>query len=800
MNKEPILALLFLSSIRNEVIKITVEELDIIVYASIEQALKEFKKLYPEIKGQIDKITDTFNKSEFKAQIANFDIKNLQNEALKARKKVQEIFDPEDTSGMKIHLSTENISNTIDDKNIEVPKYKNTKLDEMYQAWGRGEIDFAEIKKYKAELEGVKNTSVTPKVDTSIWESIKEKIHQVKVYFEEFKSNINQPEGSKQLDLIRYKISEIEEKLENAKQGKIHLNTEEIIKAEAELERLQEKKNKLENSGQGGNAFSGIFSSVKSAIPKVIPSMEKVNGISIKIKNSFSQMGSGIKSGFGHILKYAGALLSLRGIYSILSGSARSWLSSQNEGAQQLSANIDYLKYAMGSVLAPIIQYVTNLVYQLMKALQSVVYAFSGINIFAKATASSMKKASGGAKSASKSLASVHSEISNVSDNKSGGSGGNTPDMDLSKMSDTSNSILDAIKNGNWYEVGSLIGEKINESMEKIPWDKIQNTARKIGKGIAEFLNGFIATTNWNKVGYTFAQGLNTAIYFGYEFITNFNWKQFGTAIGRFVNGTFDNIDFATAGKGFGEGIKGIFNSISSFIEEVDWAKIVKDAETFILNVDWTGIARSIFQAIGAGFGACASLIGQALYDVLYQIGKYFQYWVDYSRSIGGNIVDGLLAGILYGIGAIATWIYNNIFLPFINGFKNAFKIHSPSQVMYELGVFIIQGVLNGISSLVEKILEIWNNLRNKVVEIVTNTKDKVNNKVQEMKDSVVTKFNDLKTKALEKITNLKNTTINTFDTLKSSIFNKISNIKNTIVNGFESAVNYIRSLPRTSI
>ena len=62
------------------------------------------------------------------------------------------------------------------------------------------------------------------------------------------------------------------------------------------------------------------------------------------------------------------ALFSLRGIYSVLSNCANSWLSSQNAGAKQLSANIEYMKYAMGSALAPVIQFVTNCVYQLLKS------------------------------------------------------------------------------------------------------------------------------------------------------------------------------------------------------------------------------------------------------------------------------------------------------------------------------------------------------------------------------------------------------------------------------------------------
>lgn len=88
-----------------------------------------------------------------------------------------------------------------------------------------------------------------------------------------------------------------------------------------------------------------------------------------------------------------------------------------------------------GSVFAPVIQYVVNLVYQLMKAIQSLVYSFSGINIFAKATASSMNKTAGSANKASKSLAGIHGEINNVSENNnSSGSGSASPNIDLSQI------------------------------------------------------------------------------------------------------------------------------------------------------------------------------------------------------------------------------------------------------------------------------------------------------------------------------------------------------------------------------
>lgn len=56
----------------------------------------------------------------------------------------------------------------------------------------------------------------------------------------------------------------------------------------------------------------------------------------------------------------------------------------------------------------------------------------------------------------------MHNEINNVQENNnsdSGSEGNLTPSFDLSQMDNTPNSIIDAIKNGNWYEVGATIGQ-----------------------------------------------------------------------------------------------------------------------------------------------------------------------------------------------------------------------------------------------------------------------------------------------------------------------------------------------------
>lgn len=84
-----------------------------------------------------------------------------------------------------------------------------------------------------------------------------------------------------------------------------------------------------------------------SSVRKIMPQLNGMSNSANKMKNQIKQMSTGFKTGLGHVLKYAGALFSLRSIYSVLRNSASSWLSSQNAGAKQLSANIEYMKYAM---------------------------------------------------------------------------------------------------------------------------------------------------------------------------------------------------------------------------------------------------------------------------------------------------------------------------------------------------------------------------------------------------------------------------------------------------------------------
>lgn len=712
----------------------TVEEIEIIVTAKIEEALKEFQKIVPTIKKQMDQTQNAFSKINTK------EMKNkVQQAVFFIKKKLQEIRKSSANNELAIKVNNKDAQKQIS----QIQK----QIDSLQE---------------KINARKIKLDIITPKLDKIANEPMN-------------KVNPERLANNKQY----INLSDKEEVLVK----EIQYYNKQLSEAKSKMSQLRQQ---ISQTATTQNKLSSFFEAFKQKIEQVKPSMSSIKNsfkglpkITQNITNNIKGMGAGLRQGIGNVMKYAMALFSLRSIYSVLSGCANTWLSSQNAGAKQLSANIEYMKYAMGSALAPVIQFVTNLVYQLMKAIQSVAYALTGVNIFAKASASSYASMAGSAKKAkneTKSLSNIHSEINNIqsNDNSDSGNGGTiAPSFDLSGIDNTPNSILDSIKNGDWYKVGVTIGEKLNDAMNSIPWDKIQNTAKKIGTNIAQFLNGFIATTDWKQVGNTIAQGINTAIYLVQSFVHTFNWSGLGSAVANAINGFFKNTNWGALGDTISTGIKGALNGITTFFKDFDWSFIVQGLIDFCKNIDWNGIVDSMFEMLGSAFASFVNLgmiLGEKINEAIDEAGNFFSEKI---KECGGNVVEGIFKGIIEALGNLGQWIIDHIFTPFIEGFKNVFGIHSPSTVMAELGTYIIQGLLDGISSLVDSIKRIWENIKQTAISIFNSVKDNISNI-----------FN-----------NTKNVASNIWNNITSNIRNAVSNIKNGIVQNFQNAYNSIQNI-----
>ena len=628
--------------------------------------------------------------------------------------------------------------------------------------------------------------------------------------------------------------------------------------------KTQQISNSTSQAREKTSSLVSAFGRVGRAVISVLGKMGKmINFFSKgtkKIKGGFDSIthksnkffdGNSVTSGLKKLMKYAFALFSIRGTYALLNSAANRWLSSSSAAAQQLSANIDYLKFAAGSALSPVIEYLVNSVYSLLKGIQKVAYALTGVNIFAKATASSMASTAKSAKEAAKSLA-PFDELNVIDFNKSSGSGGGAvgPSLDLSKMDDTTNSILEAIKRGDWYGVGMEIGKKINEALEKIDWNPIKERARQIATNIADLINGFVDGTNWSLVGKTVGEGINTGLTFVDTFLTRTNFENIGKSIGEFLNsgiktldwkllgktiadyfnmgidiayGFFKKIDFKTLGSSFSQSVnsmfenvkwdklaqtlsdkvKGIFDFLTGFIKDLDWKPIVDAVGEFLANIDWGGITSSIFESLGAATASLINLgeiIGNYIMEAFDGIGQFFDEAVE---ACGGDIVQGIFLGMLEALRVLGQWIIDNIFKPFINGFKDVFQIHSPSKVMEELGVNIIQGLFDGVKSLVGNVIQIatdiWNGftgalsgmanwVNSTIIRPIANFFSNLYNNVIQIARNIYNGF----TNAVSNIANWVNSriiqpVINTFRNLFNTVTNIFSNIKNAISNALSN-------------
>lgn len=349
-----------------------------------------------------------------------------------------------------------------------------------------------------------------------------------------------------------------------------------------------------------------------------------------------------------------------------------------------------------------------------------------------------------------------------------------------SSITDFIGRLKEAFTSGDYAGIGAAIGNGINTAIQKvndfIKWDNVGGTITNFVKGVAEGFNSLVHTVNWTQIGDTFAQGFNTAINTLFLILTEFDWPGLAAGLANNLNGVvsgFDwaklgttlstgmrtaiatlrsaitTFDWAALGKGVADGInsidwvgilsdlaagisdilKGALDLLIGFAENLDWAKLGSDLWNgligIITNIDWSGIIAKAFQLLGAALAGAVSLIvgfAKSLWESLKSAFESTKnYFASYIDAAGGDVIKGLLNGIWNGIKNIGTWIKDKIFTPFINGFKNAFGIHSPSTVMAEMGGYLIEGLLQGIKNMWSSITSFFTNALASLQQTIAN-------------------------------------------------------------------------------
>lgn len=192
--------------------------------------------------------------------------------------------------------------------------------------------------------------------------------------------------------------------------------------------------------------------------------------------------------------------------------------------------------------------------------------------------------------------------------------------------------LKDSWKRQDFSWLGKILAQKINKSMQNIPWKNIRKNAKRIAKCIGTFFNGFIGKLNWKLLGKTMAKGLNTAILFLNTLLTTLKWGKLGKGIARAMNGFLRTTDWKGAGrvirnclnavfslaytwsKGFNFKLlgKSVANSVNSAISKIQWKNaltaatnlgkgIADAANGFIHKTDFEKLGKTVADFIKTG-------------------------------------------------------------------------------------------------------------------------------------------------------------------------------------------------------
>lgn len=351
-----------------------------------------------------------------------------------------------------------------------------------------------------------------------------------------------------------------------------------------------------------------------------------------------------------------------------------------------------------------------------------------------------------------------------------------------------------------WDSIGKFIADSISGLLNGLDWDLIYDTFVTGAKGLGDAVNSLVDNLDWESISTSISNFVNTFVDTIYTLISTTDWKALGEKIGKAISDAWNSVDWSKAGETVGEAFKAFFDFVSQTIENIDWQEIGQTVADFLVGIDWAGVAESFFEAVGAAFGGLAAFLEGLIEDAWDSV---VQWWHDVAYEDGEFTISGLLDGIVEALKNIGGWIKEHIFQPFIDGFKKAFGIASPSKVMEEMGTYIIEGLLNGIKSLVGSVMEVWENMKETALRIWEDVKKKLSGIWETVKKTAVDiwekvrsmfteKFDAIREKAgeiMDKFNELKENVQTVFDTVRE----KISGVVDTVVGKIEKFIGIIK-------
>lgn len=520
--------------------------------------------------------------------------------------------------------------------------------------------------------------------------------------------------------------------------------------------------------GRAGKAFLNLFKTAG-----------KTNGI----------FGGGLKNMLLYSLGIRGLYTLFGKLRSALTDGFKNlaqFSASTNKSLSNLKSSLTQLKNALATAFAPILQTIAPILTRFINMLSTAAdyiarftAALTGKSSYVRATkvqedyAKSLEGTGAAAEDASKSMAKFDEINQITTKDASSGGGGGSAEPSPADMFETV--AIEPLDFASWGEAFSAMLDKILTDgipklkdafssfaawmndfsanlYEMFTFPGVYDKIILLGTEIANALNGLVSQINWAQLGAALGAGLNLALGFLVSIVYTFDWLSLGANLADMFNNAVAQIDWRNVGMllwakfkiaietlaGFllnvdmtqlahaaSELIIGFFDAASETIQSIDWQALGHQIADFLANIDWNGVMDSMFEAIGSALGGLAAFLWGLIEDAWNDV---VDWWHEVAYEDGKFTIKGLLNGIWEALKNIGQWIKEHIFQPFIDGFKKAFGIASPSKVMAEQGGFVIDGLLNGIKKGIQPIIDLFTKLKEKIENILKKISEFVSN------------------------------------------------------------------------
>lgn len=642
-------------------------------------------------------------------------------------------------------------------------------------------------------------------------------VSQMKAQMKGYSNSIQ--ETAKQQEYLKSKIEDLKYLLSQADMG---FEVGDTLKIEADIEKLENRLKKLQNQGRNtgeeiSSAFDKIKAKIKSAGTHIASLGSKFKATLSSSKGLGKSFTSTFNNGIKSIKRFAMGLLSVRTAVSMVSKAMQSYLSYDT----QLSNSIQNCWNVLGSLLAPILEFVISLFSKAVSYVNAFVEALTGINLVARAN----KKALDSQAKSTKKLSDTQSSLDefHTVSTDTGSGNDNKPitvepvDMDkldflfdwIDKAKKLLATLFDPIKEA-WDNKGKAFIDSLKNAFEGIK-----------SLGIAVFSSIFEVWTNGT----------------GQKIVENIleMWTNVFNIVGALSQALANAWNNAGNGTAIIQAIADIFIGIQDIVKSIansllNW--VMSDNFQSALNVvlgilaDLFGYAQEIMAWVVTMYETYLAPVVDKVLDcisrIIIAIGSVWEFLkpiidtiIDVIMNVLEPVIDGL-CGIIGGIIDALSGVMDFITGVFTGDWSKAWEgLKTFLGGIIDAVASLFTGLFNTIGAIFKGawdiIVSIWSvvstwfnnavikplaNLFNGIWNTMKNGAQNAWNGIKNIFSSVATFFKNIFSNAWNGVKNIFSSGGRIFSGIKDGIFNAFRSVVNTLIAG----INKVVSIPFNAI